>query len=88
MRANIAPTCSSKEMTLGCIFSKVKWYIALAVLSGRLGRCVQKSVRSCLEMTRLTFSLTTTMEEGNKECMSMYAGVHRINCMGQAQMGD
>lgn len=52
-------TCSSKEMTLGWIFSKVKWYTAFAVASGRFGRCVQKSVRSCLEMTRLTFSLTT-----------------------------
>ena len=64
--------------------------MALAVLSGRLGRCVQKSVRSCLEMTRLTFSLTTTREEAKKECMSMYASIHRINGMGlgQAQVGD
>lgn len=50
-------------MTLGWIFSKVKWYTALAVASGRLGRCVQKSVSSCLEMTRLTFSLTTAKDQ-------------------------
>lgn len=29
------------------------------MLSGRLGRCVQKSVSNCREITRLTFSFTT-----------------------------
>lgn len=52
-------TCSSNEMTLGWIFSRVKWHTAFAVPSGRFGRCEQKSVNSCLDMTRLTFSLTT-----------------------------
>lgn len=52
-------TCSSNEMTLGWIFSRVKWHTAFAVPSGRFGRCVQKSVNSCLDMTKLTFSLTT-----------------------------
>lgn len=64
-------TCSSKEMTLGWIFSKVKWYTAFAVASERFGRCVQKSVRSCLEMTRLTFSLTTVKKKQQQKKYSM-----------------
>lgn len=74
-------TCSSKEMTRGWIFSKVKWYTALAVASGRFGRCVQKSVSSCLEMTRLTFSLTTDQERNNMVRYPVYILMYKVCCV-------
>lgn len=74
-------TCSSKEMTRGWIFSKVKWYTALAVASGRFGRCVQKSVSSCLEMTRLTFSLTTDQERNNMVRYPVYILMYKACCV-------
>ena len=77
-------TCSSKEMTLGWIFSKVKWYTALAVASGRLGRCVQKSVSSCLEMTRLTFSLTTEIERHRIYCKKSCLRANALSMLKKA----
>ena len=53
-------TCSSNETTLGWSFSRVKWAMSLPMLSGKLGRMLeQKSLRTCREITRLTFSWAT-----------------------------
>lgn len=52
-------TCSSKETTLGWTLSKVKWDTTLETSSGNFVRLLPTSVKSCLEITRLTFSFTT-----------------------------
>lgn len=73
-------TCSSNEMTLGCIFSRVKWYISLAVLSGRLGRWVQKSVSSWRDITRLTFSFTTSSETQERKAQDGCNVCQHLQC--------
>lgn len=73
-------TCSSNEMTLGCIFSRVKWYISLAVLSGRLGRWVQKSVSSWRDITRLTFSFTTSSETRERKAQDRCNVCQHLQC--------
>jgi hypothetical protein len=56
-------TCSSNEMTRVWTFSSVKWATSLAKASDNFVKCEQKSDSNCLEMTRLTFSLTTEINK-------------------------
>ena len=60
-------TCSSNDTTLGCTLSNVKWATSFPTASGNDEKYEQNSVRICLDITKLTFSLAT---EISHECLT------------------